>query len=142
LSSADFFFGRLLTVRFRDLRDRGVLHRDGIEPGTANNCADLGLGLNDGIGDGHVASLFPGHPALDDARGVVPVTDSPKPPPHRVSMSVVRLRGAHHRLVAAIGGAKHGAVERLRAGERGPSVLIEPTRWYLDEAASHDGAAR
>lgn len=92
--------------------------------------------------DGHVASLFPGHPALDDARGVVPVTDSPKPPPNRVSMSVVRLRGAHHRLVAAIGGAKHGAVERLRAGERGPSVLIEPTRWYLDEAASHDGAAR
>lgn len=92
--------------------------------------------------DGHVASLFPGHPALDDVRGVVPVTASPKPPPNRVSMSVVRLRGAHHRLVAAIGGAKHGAVARLRAGERGPAALIEPTRWYLDRAASHDGAAR
>jgi 6-phosphogluconolactonase len=92
--------------------------------------------------DGHVASLFPGHPALADPRGIVPVTDSPKPPSDRISMSVVRLRGAHHRLVAAIGGTKHGAVERLRAGDRGPSALIEPTRWYLDRAASHDGAAR
>lgn len=91
--------------------------------------------------DGHVASLFPGHPSLGDARGVVPVTHSPKPPSDRVSMSVARLRGAHHRLVAAIGGAKHGAVARVRAGERGPSALIEPTRWYLDRAASHDGAA-
>lgn len=92
--------------------------------------------------DGHVASLFPGHPALDDARGVVPVTGSPKPPANRLSMSVVRLRGAHHRLVVAIGGAKHGAVELLRSGGRGPAALIEPTRWYLDRAASHDGAAR
>jgi 6-phosphogluconolactonase len=92
--------------------------------------------------DGHVASLFPGHPALDDVRGVVPVAGSPKPPANRVSMSVVRLRGAHHRLVAAIGGAKHGAIERLRAGGSGPAALIEPTRWYLDRAASHDGAAR
>lgn len=92
--------------------------------------------------DGHVASLFPGHPALDDARGIVPVTGSPKPPANRLSMSVVRLRGAHHRLVVAIGGAKHGAVELLRSGGRGPAALIEPTRWYLDRAASHDGAAR
>lgn len=92
--------------------------------------------------DGHVASLFPGHPALDDARGVVPVADSPKPPPNRVSMSVARLRGAHHRLVLAVGGSKHGVVSRLRAGDRGPSALIEPTRWYLDRAASHDGAAQ
>ncbi len=35
-----------------------------------------------GVGpDGHVASLFPGHPQLDAHDAIaVPVTDSPKPP--------------------------------------------------------------
>jgi len=92
--------------------------------------------------DGHVASLFPNHPALSDTRGVVPITNSPAPPPNRVSMSVHRLRGAQHRLVMAIGPSKREVVARLRAAEQGPSLLIEPTRWYLDESASHDGVAR
>jgi 6-phosphogluconolactonase len=42
-----------------------------------------------GIGpDGHCASLFPGHPALDARDAVaVAVHDSPKPPPDRVSLT-------------------------------------------------------
>ena len=42
-----------------------------------------------GIGpDGHVASLFPGHPALDvDDRVAVGVPDSPKPPPERITLT-------------------------------------------------------
>ncbi len=42
-----------------------------------------------GIGpDGHVASLFPGHPALDvDDTVAVGVSDSPKPPPARISLT-------------------------------------------------------
>ena len=37
--------------------------------------------------DGHTASLFPGHPEMDRADGAVAaaVTDSPKPPPERVT---------------------------------------------------------
>ena len=40
-----------------------------------------------GIGpDGHIASLFPGFPQLDvDDAIAVGVTDSPKPPPERVT---------------------------------------------------------
>ncbi|MEI2713051.1 MAG: 6-phosphogluconolactonase [Nocardioides sp.] len=42
-----------------------------------------------GVGpDGHVASLFPHHPAAAlTNRIAVPVTDSPKPPPERVSLT-------------------------------------------------------
>mgnify|MGYP002648676115 CR=1 FL=1 len=44
-----------------------------------------------GVGpDGHVASLFPGHPAqlLDDALAVA-VHDSPKPPPRRITLTLL-----------------------------------------------------
>ena len=49
-----------------------------------------------GVGpDGHIASLFPGHPALDvDDRIAVGVTDSPKPPPERVTLTFAALNHA------------------------------------------------
>src|SRR6185436_19303189 len=43
-----------------------------------------------GVGeDGHICSLFPGHPALmqDELRAVA-VEDAPKPPPRRLSLSM------------------------------------------------------
>ena len=47
-----------------------------------------------GVGpDGHVASLFPGHPAQGSVDAVaVAVHDSPKPPPDRVSLTFEALR--------------------------------------------------
>ncbi len=44
--------------------------------------------------DGHMASLFPQHPALDADAVVVGVTDSPKPPPVRLSLSLPVLNRA------------------------------------------------
>lgn len=43
-----------------------------------------------GIGpDGHVASLFPNHKQVSMKKGwVLPVDDSPKPPPERISLSL------------------------------------------------------
>src|SRR5439155_22272490 len=43
-----------------------------------------------GVGpDGHIASLFPGHPALKEEQAVaVPVEDAPKPPARRITLTL------------------------------------------------------
>jgi 6-phosphogluconolactonase len=60
-----------------------------------------------GVGpDGHICSLFPGHPALDEQqRRVVAVTDSPKPPRRRLTLTLPALRDATV-VAAAFGSAK------------------------------------
>jgi 6-phosphogluconolactonase len=66
--------------------------------------------------DGHVCSLFPGHPALRAPDLVLAVHDSPKPPPERVSLGLAALRLATEICVAAFGPEKAGAVrEALEA---------------------------
>jgi 6-phosphogluconolactonase len=61
--------------------------------------------------DGHVCSLFPGHPALDEpTRTVLPIRDSPKPPPTRLTLTLVALAGAPLVCVAAFGAEKAAAV--------------------------------
>jgi 6-phosphogluconolactonase len=64
-----------------------------------------------GVGpDGHVCSLFPGHRALEETvRHVVAVTDSPKPPPARLTLTLAALAGAEV-YIAAFGPAKAAVV--------------------------------
>jgi 6-phosphogluconolactonase len=100
-----------------------------------------------GIGpDGHVASLFPGYPQLDvDDRIAVPVTDSPKPPPERVSLTFAALNRADEVWFVASGAEKADAVGRALAATA-PDIHEVPaagvhgeaaTIWFLDrESAS------
>jgi 6-phosphogluconolactonase len=61
--------------------------------------------------DGHVCSLFPGHPALDESsRFVVPVIDSPKPPLVRLTLTLPALADAVV-VLAAFGASKAAAVQ-------------------------------
>ncbi|MBT2227335.1 6-phosphogluconolactonase [Nonomuraea sp. NEAU-A123] len=73
-----------------------------------------------GIGpDAHVASLFPGMPALYDTRPVVAVHGAPKPPPTRVSLTLPTIQASREVWVVAAGEEKSGAV-RLALSDSGP----------------------
>jgi 6-phosphogluconolactonase len=66
----------------------------------------LGLGP-----EGHVCSLFPGHPLLRErVRRVAAITDSPKPPPRRITFTMLPLQLAGTICVAGFGDAKAAAV--------------------------------
>jgi 6-phosphogluconolactonase len=72
------------------------------------------LGVGD---DGHVCSLFPGHSALqDESARVVVITDSPKPPPRRLSLSLQYVLRARQLWVVAVGERKRPLL--LRAIKR------------------------
>jgi 6-phosphogluconolactonase len=97
-----------------------------------------------GVGpDGHVASLFPGHAALDATDAVaVAVHDSPKPPPDRVTLTFEALDRARAVWFLVSGDGKADAVAAALAGgdlheipARGVSGEQE-TLWLLDEAAA------
>jgi len=85
--------------------------------------------------DGHTASLFPDNPALQDKRLAVPVYDSPKPPPERVSMGYGVLNAARHRLILVAGKGKAEALARIRAGEVLPIAAIADSEWLIDRDA-------
>ena len=98
-----------------------------------------------GIGpDGHVASLFPHHPALQETeRGCVELFDSPKPPPVRISMTFPVLnRGAEVWFLAS-GESKADAVARALADDgtvdETPARGVrgrDQTLWLLDADAA------
>ncbi|MER6829699.1 6-phosphogluconolactonase [Streptosporangium sp. NPDC000563] len=92
--------------------------------------------------DGHVASLFPGLPALHDTRPVVAVHDSPKPPPTRISLTLPVIQGAREVWVIAAGEEKAEAV-RLALSDSGtmqvPAAGARGSRntlFLLDRAAA------
>jgi 6-phosphogluconolactonase len=86
--------------------------------------------------DGHTASLFPGNPALEDSRPVVPVYDAPKPPPERISIGLGRLLDSHERIVLVTGAAKHDALVKVSKGEALPVARLHPDTWFADSAAA------
>lgn len=66
--------------------------------------------------DGHVASLFPHHPALaGELRGFVALHDAPKPPPGRMTASVPLLRTASKAVLIFAGESKRAAYEMFRS---------------------------
>lgn len=88
-----------------------------------------------GVGeDGHVNSLFPGHPALRSTALTLGIHDSPKPPPERVTMTFEAIRDARRILIIATGAGKAEAVAAARRGET-PSGMIANARWLIDRAA-------
>jgi 6-phosphogluconolactonase len=72
--------------------------------------------------DGHVCSLFPGHEALREAtRRVIPITDSPKPPPARLTLTLAALALSDLVVVGAFGSSK---AEPVRQALRDPGSRL------------------
>lgn len=96
-----------------------------------------------GIGpDGHVASLFPGAESLraGEQAACLGVSDSPKPPPERITLSLAVLRAARECVLLATGAAKADAVAAM-LGEPTPHVpasLLRRERLtvFADDAAA------
>ena len=77
-----------------------------------------------GVGpDGHIASLFPDRPEiLITDHAVVPVRDSPKPPPERVSMTRPVINGSKRVWMVLSGADKASALGLALAGASYASV--------------------
>jgi 6-phosphogluconolactonase len=116
---------------------------DHAEPGERTPDFDvhlLGMG-----GEGHVNSLFPDTPAVaETARLVLPVYDSPKPPPRRITLTLPAVQRSRQVWLVVAGAAKAEAVAAAIGGADPVSVPAagaigrEQTLWLLDLAAASE----
>lgn len=96
--------------------------------------------------DGHVASLFPNHSVLDEKEEWITfITDSPKPPPERITFTLPVINSASNVAIVVTGDSKseavHLAVEDVGSDCRSlPARMIQPANgrlvWFLDKHAA------
>uniref|UniRef100_A0AC34QS13 6-phosphogluconolactonase n=1 Tax=Panagrolaimus sp. JU765 TaxID=591449 RepID=A0AC34QS13_9BILA len=100
----------------------------------------LGLGP-----DGHTCSLFPNHPLLNYSgpSWIVPIEDSPKPPPRRITITLPVCNAAKQVVFIATGSGKAELVKKLilEKDDSFPAGMVKPEtpiKWFLDpEAGQH-----
>ncbi|KAF5727145.1 putative 6-phosphogluconolactonase [Tripterygium wilfordii] len=96
--------------------------------------------------DGHVASLFPDQSVLDEKdEWVTFITNSPKPPPERITFTLPVINSASNVAVVVTGESKAEAVH-LAIDSLGPDDPLLPARmvqttkgklvWFLDKPAA------
>ncbi|MEV6300849.1 6-phosphogluconolactonase [Actinoplanes sp. NPDC051861] len=93
-----------------------------------------------GVGeDGHVASLFPGHPGLQETGTAAAVHNSPKPPPTRVTLTVPTIQSAEEVWLIAAGPDKAQPIGAVLSGADLPASRahgVRKTLFLLDRAAA------
>jgi 6-phosphogluconolactonase len=133
-------------------RNPRAVHRIKGELGKERAATDYELELGDtvfdlellGIGkDGHVASLFPNAPTLQQGKRVLPAEPGLEPFVDRVTLSVPALNSAHEILFAVSGAEKAEAARRAFASKPSPDTPASLVRAHggtttaiLDRAAA------
>lgn len=92
--------------------------------------------------DGHTCSLFPGHELLRETTAwVAPISDSPKPPPKRITLTLPVVTHAVRVAFVATGGGKKEIMKQIFDAEEGlPCTLVndgagDRCSWFVDDAA-------
>ncbi|KAG6020996.1 hypothetical protein E4U40_005682 [Claviceps sp. LM458 group G5] len=92
--------------------------------------------------DGHTCSLFPGHELLRNADAwVAPISDSPKPPPRRITLTLPVITHAVRIAFVATGSGKKEIMKQIfDTSEDLPCTLVndaagERCSWFVDESA-------
>ncbi|OGM45522.1 putative 6-phosphogluconolactonase [Aspergillus bombycis] len=94
--------------------------------------------------DGHTCSLFPGHELLREKDAwVAAISDSPKPPPKRITLTLPVVTHAVSIAFVATGGGKKDIMKQIFDAEEGrelPSSLVnqgagEKVSWFTDHPA-------
>ncbi|KAG6293557.1 hypothetical protein E4U09_002968 [Claviceps aff. purpurea] len=92
--------------------------------------------------DGHTCSLFPGHELLRNADAwVAPISDSPKPPPRRITLTLPVVTHAVRIAFVATGSGKKDIMKQIfDSSEDLPCALVndaagERCSWFVDESA-------
>jgi 6-phosphogluconolactonase len=105
--------------------------------GTVPHFDVLMLGVGE---DGHVASIFPGHPSYDETGVTAAVHNSPKPPPTRITLTLPTIRSAEQVWLIAAGPDKTDAVGTAVEGTAklpaAAATGTAKTLWLLDREAA------
>jgi len=104
----------------------------------------LGLGV-----EGHIASLFPNSPALEEKRRWVAAVEAPAQPPRRLTLTPAVLSQGRNTLFLVAGADKREIIQALAAEPASkpsqyPAGRIRPAGrvlWFLDRAAAGTDAS-
>jgi 6-phosphogluconolactonase len=138
MAPSDGEFGDDLDTAARDYESVLAANAEDGQPTPDFDVHLLGMG-----GEGHINSLFPETPAVrEKTRLVVGVSDSPKPPPRRITLTLPAVQRSREVWLVVSGAAKADAVAAAIGGANPVDVPSagaigrEATVWLLDEDAA------